>query len=325
MRDVSFGAVSSLIGLASKIVPFGISIKEYVQNHWRGEQSLALSFWVNLAILRTAVLSMEGFILSPFVDSAYAGAIAALAFFIVAHVIVYIWQVVGVIRACDKYQSSYGSISVIWTIQFGIVISLIFTFMSVFMSAQSVFIERDKEILSFLWERERAAKYALTLSDDEAFLLLNGSFELGITKNLAAFLKRHPNVTGIVLASPGGNTYEGRGVAKIIRDHRLNSYVFADCFSACTLAFIAGERRIMGPNGKLGFHQYGLDADYQVPFVDIAEEQNADRETFRLQKIKESFLEKVFDASHGYLWIPSMKELLEGGVVHRVAAKPTED
>jgi hypothetical protein len=282
---------------------------------------LILSFWVNLALLRAAILGLEGFILTPLVVDAYDGAISALLFFILADVIIYIWQVVGVLRACDRYQSAYGSISVVWALHFGILVSLIFTTVSLFTSVQDAFLERDQELLKTLAEQERAATYALTLSGDGAVLTLIGSFDFGITKAVTAFLEAHPNVKAIVLASPGGNTYEGRGVAKIVRDHDLGSYVFADCFSACTLAFIAGTTRTLGPNGQLGFHQYGMDADYQVPFVDIAGEQNTDREFFRSQKIEETFLERVFEASQSDLWIPSTKELLAAGVVHRVATE----
>ncbi len=238
-----------------------------------------------------------------------------------ADVIIYAWQVVGVIRACDRYQSSYGSIVLVWGTHFGIVVSLLFTLVSVFVAFQNSFIEPDEDLLSSVWERERASKYALTLSDDSTQVYLNGSFELGITKKLRALLQQHPSVKGIVLASQGGNIYAGRGVAKLIHEHALDSYVFEACSSACTTAFIAGATRTLGPNGKLGFHQYGLEADYQVPFVDIADEQNTDRKFYQSQEIKDAFLDRVFDASQSDLWVPSAEELLEAGVVHRVDAK----
>jgi hypothetical protein len=311
--------------MAAKFATLGIGTKGYVRSHWHGQHSLILSFWVNLALLRAAIFVLEGFILTPLVVDATTGAISALLFFILADVIIYIWQVVGVLRACDRYQSAYGSVSVVWAIHFGILMSLIFTVVGVFTSVQNAFLERDQELLRTLLEQERTTEYALTLSGDGAVLTLKGSFDFGITKAVTAFLEAHPNVKAIVLASPGGNTYEGRGVAKTVRDRGLDSYVFAECFSACTLAFIAGTTRTLGPNGKLGFHQYGMDADYQVAFVDIEGEQNTDREFFRSQKIEDAFLERVFEASQSDLWIPSTNELLVAGVVHRVSTEVIED
>jgi len=305
--------------MASRIATFGTGGKDYVRRHWRGRQSLALSFWVNLVLLRSAILATEIFAIAPRIEGSASVAIAALVFFIVADVMVYVWQVGGVIRACDAYQASYGAITVVWAAHFGILVTLIFTATSAFISLQNSFIERQEFLSSFLWERERAAKYALTLSDNGATLALNGSFEGGITKRFSAFLRAHPTVNGIVLASPGGNTYEGRGIARIILDRGLDTYVFADCFSACTLAFIAGAARILGPNGRLGFHQYGLDADYPVPFVDIAGEQDVDREFFKARKIEDAFLARIFDASQSGLWIPTTSELLAAGVVHKLA------
>jgi len=311
--------------MAAKFATLGIGTKGYVRSHWHGRHPLTLSFWVNLALLRAVILGLEGFILTPLVVDAYAGAVSALLFFILADLIIYIWQVVGVLRACDRYQSAYGSISVVWALHFGILMSLMFTLVSLFTSVQSAFFERDQELLRTLAEQERADTYQLTLSGDGTVLTLKGSFDFGITKSVTAFLQAHPNVKAIVLASPGGITYEGRGIAKIVRDHGLGSYVFADCFSACTLAFIAGTTRTLGPNGQLGFHQYGMDADYQVLFVDSVAEQNTDREFFRSQKIEDAFLERIFEASQSDLWIPSTKVLLAAGVVHRVATEVIED
>lgn len=307
--------------VGSMSAAFGTSAKGYVRSHWLGQQSLGWSFWVNFALLRAAIFYMEEFTRPPFIEGIYADAVVAILFLVIAHVMIYAWQVVGVVRACDRYQSSYGSIASVWGIHFGIIVSLLFTLVSVLITFQNFFIEPDNDLLSLVWEREHASKYALIISDDSTYVSLNGSFELGLTKNLRALLQQHPSVKSIVLVSHGGNIYESRGVAKLINEHGLDSYVFESCSSACTTAFIAGATRTLGPNGRLGFHQYGLEADYQVPFVDIAGEQDADRKFYQSQKIKDEFLDRVFDASHSDLWFPSAEELLEAGVVHRIDAK----
>lgn len=286
-----------------------------------GRQSLAWSFWVNLALLRAVIIATEELLPKPIGQNVYLETVAVLLYLLAAHVVIYAWQIVGVVRACDRYQSSYGSIAWVWATYLGIVLSLFFTLVSLFITFQNLFIKADNELLSLVWERERASKYDLTLSDDATVVHFSGSFELGVTKKLRAILQKHSTVTGIVLASRGGNIYEGRGVAKLIRDHGLDSYVFETCSSACTTAFIAGQTRNLGPNGRLGFHQYGLEADYQVPLIDIAAEQDTDRKFYRSQKIKDEFLDRVFAASHADLWFPSEDELLEAGVVHMIGAE----
>jgi len=293
----------------------------YLRKHWHGQQSLIVSFWVNLVLLRAIILGVESFLIHDLFENIFA----FLVYIFIFDVMIYAWQVVGVLRSCDLNRSLFGSISETWGVHFGIVVSLVFTLSSVFGLIQNFSIERDEELLALVWEQERAAKYALALSEDGTYLHLTGSFELGITKKVAALLRQNPNVKGFVLASPGGNTFEGRGVAKVIREYGLNTFVLEDCFSACTLAFIAGATRSLGPNGRLGFHQYGLDADYQVPFVDIQDQQLADREFFQSQMIEHDFLDKVFKAPQSELWIPSTEELFEAGVIHKINEVPLKE
>lgn len=295
--------------------------KGYVRNHWLGRQSLVWSFWVNFVLLRALILYLEDFARFPSRDSVYHSEIAAIGFLIVAHVVIYTWQVVGVIRSCDRYLSHSGSITLVWAAYFAIVLSLIFTLVSVFETFQVAFLKSDDTLLSSIWERERASRYSLTVSHDGSHVSLTGSFELGLTKKLETLLQEHPGVTGIVLSSPGGNVYEGRGVAKLIKEQGLNSYVFETCYSACTTAFIAGATRTLGPNGRLGFHSYRIEADYQVPFADTVGEQNYDRKLYESQKIEEAFLNKIFETPPSELWFPSTRELLDAGVVHRIEAK----
>lgn len=292
--------------------------KGYLLGHWRGRHPLALSFWGNLVLPRVVLIGAESFLLAPFMGHGLAGPAAALFYFLVAHVAVQIWQVVGVLRALERHQSAYGSPAVAWGVHFGVLMSLVFTLAGAFASAQNAFVEPAGEPLSELWERERAARYALVLSDDGRLVRLTGSIELNVTRNLAALLERARHAKTLVLDSPGGNAYEARGVARLVRERGLDTHVAGDCFSVCTLAFAAGATRTLGPAGRLGFHQYGLDADYQVPFVDIAGEQAADRAFLGSRGVAEAFLARVFEAPHDDLWIPTGEELLAAGVVHRL-------
>jgi len=294
--------------------------KGYVQNHWLGQQPLAWSFWVNFILLRALILYLEDFARFPSRGGVYHSEIAAVGFFIVAHVVIYTWQIVGVVRSCDRYLSHYGSMTLVWGAYFGIAVSLLFNFVSVFETYQINFLKPDETLLSSIWERERASRYSLTVSSDGTRVSLTGSFELGLTKKLKTLLQEHPGVKAIVLSSPGGNIYEGRGVAKLMMQHSMDSYVFETCYSACTTAFIAGATRRLGPTGRLGFHSYRVEADYQVPFADTVGEQNYDRKLYDAQKIKDAFLNKIFETPSSELWFPSTKELLEAGVVHRIEA-----
>lgn len=272
-----------------------------------------------MVFIRAVILSAESAFFS-LIEIGPATVFAALvAYFLTVHVGLYAWQLTGLVRACDRYQSAFGSVAVTWAIYFGIAVSLIFTGAIAFSSAQTVLISgvtkekaRAEQILM------QATTFALDLGAGGKVVFLVGEIDHGITKSLEALIDKNPDVTGIVLQSPGGTPFEGRGVARVIQHHGLNTHVAADCFSACALAFIAGETRTLGPDGRLGFHGYGLEGRYQVPFADIAREQEIDRRAFELRGVRSNFLAKVFTSPISEMWLPSATELLEAGVVHSV-------
>ncbi len=111
---------------------------------------------------------------------------------------------------------------------------------------------------------------------------------------------------------------EGRGLAMLIRKHKLGTYSFKECSSACTIAFIAGAKRLLGVNAKLGFHQYRLDAKNVIPFLDPNDELKKDLVFYESQSIDAAFLKKVFKTPLNEIWFPSHNELLKANVIHGV-------
>ena len=297
------------------------NVGTYIKSHWQGRQSLGRSLWLNFVLPRVVLFALEGAVLPLFPERPAVSIAISLTYFLLADGLFLLWQVVGLLRACDRHITALGSMAMVWAAHAGLVVALIFIGASLFSVYQKTGIDPDAEILSEKWARERAAKYALTLSEDGGLVHLTGSFELGITESLRNFLAANPGVTGIVLQSAGGNIFEARGVAKVVMERDLDSYVYADCSSACTTAFIAGARRRLGPRGRLGFHGYALDASYQVPGLDIEKEQNKDRALYRARGISDAFLERVFEAGQSDLWVPAAPYLLEAGVVHEILAQ----
>lgn len=76
-----------------------------------------------------------------------------------------------------------------------------------------------------------------------------------ITKDLPKKIEALPDgVRVLVLTSVGGYTAPAFEAAKDIRARGLTTYVPAFCFSACTMLFQAGVRRVIGVKGSLMFH-----------------------------------------------------------------------
>lgn len=296
-----------------------IGATDYIRNHWSGSQSLFWSFWINLILLRLAILYLERFTRPPFIVEPPVAIAATFSFFVVCQLIIFAWQIVGVLRTCDRHLAALKSIVWVWATQFGIAASIILTLITVYSGFQSLFLYRQGMLDDDAPERVRAAGYTLTLTDDGHLLHLNGDFEFGITGKVEALLRQHHGVEGIVLSSDGGQVYEGRGVANLIVGSSLDTYVFGTCKSACATAFIGGATRTLGVNGKLGFHQYRLDAGFANPLVDAGAEQEKDRRFYADRDIDPGFLRRVFDSPYDEIWFPDRDELLAAGVVHRIA------
>lgn len=290
----------------------------YLRTHWRGEQPFAWSFWINLVLLRVAAFSLEGLLTPIFAEHPRILVVATVGFFLLFHVALYIWQIVGVLRAGDRYLQSYGSSIWVPAAHVGVIASFILTSVSGFAASQNLFVDKPDRNLAEAWQRERAARYTLTVTDDGRYIRLTGQFELGVTRGLTTLLSEHPDVRGIILNSEGGYISEGRGVARLIRNKGLDTYVFDVCKSACTTAFMGGKNRAIGENGRLGFHQYWVAVNYPEKLLSPQVEQDKDRSFFAEQGIHPRFLTQIFDKPHSDIWFPGREELLQAGVVQRI-------
>ena len=60
----------------------------------------------------------------------------------------------------------------------------------------------------------------------------------------------------IALGSPGGSVISGLRMGQLIRDRGFSTYVpdRVICASACGLVWLAGQKRIMAPMARIGFH-----------------------------------------------------------------------
>ncbi len=285
----------------------------YIRKHWRGELPLVKSFWINFLLLFVTLNYLEQFTFPPYLHGEVPVTVAVIVFFIVVRVIVYPWQIVGLIRACGRHINSNINRSWVTAAQGVAVLSIAVTLVATLESYQSLaFYKKSLVPVDYtLLEPE----YSLDLIMQNTLIHVRGPFEVGITRHVADLIKSNPDVTGIVLDSDGGQIYEGRGLARVIRENSLNTYTTVECLSACTTAFIAGAVRALGTNARLGFHQYRT---YSViPSIDVNNEQSKDKEIFRRQGVSPEFLQKIFDTTPNEMWFPKLDELLRANVIHQ--------
>ncbi len=300
-------------------------IWRYVTDHWRGQHGFAWSFWVNLVLLRVLIFAAQEW-LSPEKGQDFSDNRALIwVLAVVFHGFVFVWQVAGVFRASGAHIRASGSMAPVWGSQLAIVAAVLWVASYSFGAWQMTLPIPDLLNSQAELEAARAAKYSIEPTTDGQSLTLAGSLELGITDHLRDQLKAYPDIDKIILASTGGNIYEARGLANIIRQNGLNTLVIAECSSACTTVFIGGAKRQLAPGGKLGFHQYRIDADYAVLNADPLREQTRDRAVFLQSGVALWFLDKMFDSDASDMWYPEPSELIDANVVTDTALLPSEN
>lgn len=292
----------------------------YILSHWRGEQPLIKSFWVNLVGLRLLVLFFDRFTHPPFTEQTMAALMSTVVYIAVFHVGFFIWQAVGLLRACDTYLRDRGSSVVAWSAQLGLVGCLLFTLVSGISAFQAHLGTPHETLVRMRLDKQKPVprNFTLRLSDDKTRIHLTGDLSIGISGELVALLNANPKVTGIVLVSDGGYVNEGRSLALLFKERGLETYVYEECSSACTTAFIGGRRRYLGKEGKLGFHQYGVVQGYQTSYFKPEDEQKIDQEFFRQQNIAADFIAEIFQADHASIWFPELEKLYAAGVAEKV-------
>lgn len=285
----------------------------YINQHWRGNLSLPQAFWVNLVLLYFLFGILERFLFPPYIENELAVTIAVVIYLIVVKLFIYSWQVVGVLRACDLRVKSDTGRSWATAAQVALVVSLAVTLIATIETYQSLQAFKRDLILKQLVSPE--PQYSLDLIEQNTLIHLHGSFQIGITNRVAELIARYPDIAGIILDSDGGQIYEGRGLARLIRENDLQTFSLDKCLSSCTTAFVAGTIRTLGSNARLGFHQYKT---YSVfPGIDVEQEQSKDMAIFVKQGVSPEFLEKIFLRPPEEMWWPEIDELLSAGVIHQ--------
>lgn len=291
------------------------TVRRYLTGHWRGAHGLAWSFWINLVLIRVLVLVLQEWLRPEKGQDFHENQVLVLLLALFFHGVLFVWQAVGVIRASEVHIRTSGYMAPVWGSQLVLVVAFFWVMTYALDAWQMTLPVPDNLRIQSDLEAERTAKYSIEPTSDGRSLTLTGSLELGITGHLKNQLRAYPNVEQIVLTSIGGNIYEARGLSNTIRQNGLNTLVLSECSSACTTVFIGGINRQLASGGKLGFHQYRIDADYAVLNADTLGEQDRDRAVFLQSGVAVWFIEIMFDSQASEMWYPELSELIDAHVV----------
>ena len=300
-------------------------MRQFLQDMWLGKVSTAITLVVNFLIPAIGLHLAQKFLLSHWIDSQFLPKGLAIAILLALYALLVITTAVSLnrrIRAQNASYSTGGDVAVanvvlfIGAAYFFVAVTDLVTGRTNDVSVNALVRQAGSQI-----DDNRSQQPALTRDSAIATRLsVTGLIDSGATRRLQNYLEtsqtQSPPITQLLLESSGGNIYEARGMARLVRMHGLDTHVETQCLSACTLVFVSGARRTAITNATFGFHAYYLDAEYPQIWSNAAEEEKKDIELFALNGVDQALTAKIYRANHSNLWTPPHEELIATGFLH---------
>lgn len=143
-----------------------------------------------------------------------------------------------------------------------------------------------------------------------------GELKPGTADAVERLVQANPQVRTIHLNSPGGLVREGLWLREVIFRHGLDTYTSHACSSACTYAYLGGREQYLRRGARLGFHatsEENQSAAELKPFDDWRVEDAI------AWGVDPAFAAKAYLTPNDTIWYPTTQELLDAGVVTKLA------
>ena len=282
--------------------PFG-----FLRRHWNGEYSLARSYWINNFLIALFAPGL-GLLLCPLLSDRPARFGAGVTLLVTAlGYASWVWAVRGTWISATKQTAAgrgWGGVAKVMIVLGALRIA------GNLGNQGSALAELGATLLG----KQAGPPYRIRLSRDGESIKVTGGMNDGVADALAAALDRAPSVKTVIFDSPGGWRREGRLVAAVISQRGLATHVDGRCSSACTLAFLAGKERTLGPHGRLGFHQVrSIGRSTLGRYLDIGRT----RSLYESVGLPTDFVEKVVATPAEKMWYPTEAELRAAHVITR--------
>lgn len=291
----------------------------YLRRHWRGQLSLATSFWLNGVLTGLVLVPLVAYLLSRVAIWAVQGQQALIAASAVVVALAFpwplmVWQLVGIWRSAGRTHRERSRRFGPWLARGAVVVCAL-----VGLIGGAMLVGKRLPLIGELYraasgDTERGERrYAVTLGGRE--LILAGPIAIGSVREVKERLARHPQVAVLRLEGPGGRIAPARELRDLVEARGLSTYVGESCNSACAFIFIGGKERILRKGARLGFHRLAL-AGMSDSEMDAQAAQ--EREAMRQRGIAGWFIDKALSTPFEKIWYPTEEELVRAGVVTRV-------
>jgi hypothetical protein len=282
----------------------------WLARHWRGELSLPTSYWINGLGLLLVVYLVSLFIgktVTPIEEP--LPLVAFFAAYWLSLLTLQIWLWVGVWRSAGRTARETGSS--FWPIAArGAVLLGVLKTLSTLISGD-MGLDRVKAVIDSANELKRLP-FKVTVLQDGSEIEVSGGIGTGLNAAFLQALNANSKARVVHLNSTGGSVSEAKKLRAVIRERHLITYTSTECSSACTIAFLGGESRLLKRGGKLGFHRPTFPALRGSPLeAKVQEEENA----LVADGVDAAFAHKAMLTPNTTFWYPLPSELLAARVI----------
>ena len=280
----------------------------YIAAHWRGELSLAQSYWVNCLLISVAMriinIALAGAVRSTHIS--LTTALVMMVVFVVLSVAITVWQIVGTLRSAAFSGSR-------WAILVNILMVLSALVLLSTLIANVRTIEATARGAA---EQRRFGQYTIGIDAGGTAVTTEGTIGVGYAQAVIDAFEQHPQIHLLHLNSRGGDVDNGMELHDYLAAHpTITAQVDSLCASACTLAFIGANQRLVAPGAVMGFHQmHSLVATtYSRGYVETKQEAF---KTFMAQRgASADFIRLAFAKQGDDVYIPDIDELFANHII----------
>lgn len=231
----------------------------YVGKHWRGELSLAQSYWVNGLLLSFLAGVGATLLEGPLSEQRLYDAVAFGLGLIAALSVVTVWQFVGIWRSATNTSSRTGR--VLWprVAKFLVVVGTL--------SAAANIVTAATDSLKALaaLEDETLAAYTVERRGETDLILTGALNDDSVDEVLHAL--EDPAIRILRVNSHGGLIAPAIRLAEHIRDDEVMVMAEGQCVSACVMLLAASPYAAIWPGTEVTFHRAEPVAEFTNPDV----------------------------------------------------------
>lgn len=277
----------------------------YLMDHWNGLHSIARVIWINLFVLSLIVSVLLDLLPQDLNSIQTAFGIMILNAFL-------IWQLMGALRTLFLAVQNHTDIVVIISLVLSMSIVLA---ISAWRSLEMIIPPQAKHVTATGSETK-----LLHVSDDGYTVFVSGDINFPLHASFLKTLEQNNQIKTVMLSSDGGIIFAARAMAIKITEQGLNTKIDENCYSACTLIFMAGRKRELGDAGELGFHLYATKSTITASILDIDAQVEKDKDYLRARGVSEGFIKTAYSTPPDKIWIPNKDQLEQAGILTSIKA-----